>query len=145
MYPGQLQERTQTAPHDALLDAIPDLELWLRGRAAVFHGEFEAVQLDRIRGLCAEIWPLDRARYEADIAVSIAALSTSLLDTLARHVRVGGAVIVLDKYTMSISESRFEAMVAPTALEIVRYALPHSFPVLRRGRRPVSCILRRRN
>jgi hypothetical protein len=146
--PAEFQQACALSTTKALADffeAIPDLELWLRGRALAVHGEWGPAELVELRELCADVWPVDLASVEADVAISISALSTSVLDRLGCHVRVGGSILLLDPYTMSLSQSRFDAMVAPTALEIVRCSLPHALPVFRRGRKPVACILRRRN
>jgi hypothetical protein len=119
--------------------------LWLRGKTLAIHGEIDAAELGAISASCARIWPMEYASVEADAVISVTALSTAVLDRLALHVRVGGPVLLVDNYTMSMSRSRFEALVGPSALEIVRCRLPHPLPFLRRGRKAVSCILRRRN
>ena len=145
--PSRIQERSSSVPDGIgpFLQAIPDLELWLRGKTVAVHGSIDAEQLEAIRHSCADLWPIEDALLEADVAMSTSALSTSRIDTLAGHIRVGGVVLAVDEYTISMSRARFESLVAPTALEIVRYILPHMLPFLSRRRRPVSCILRRRN
>ena len=147
MHPSQIQDLSLSLPDGIgpFQRAIPDLELWLRGKTVAVHESVEVAQLETIRYGCTDLWPIRDASIETDVAVSAAALSTSLLDKLGRHVRVGGVILALDEYTIDMSRGRFEALVAPSALEIVRYSLPHRLPFLSRRRRPISCILRRRN
>jgi hypothetical protein len=125
--------------------AIPDFELWVRNRNVAADDAMQAQQLNELRYCCSNLWTVPDATVEADVVLSVSALSTSFLDNLARHVRVGGVILAVDEYTLSMGSRRFEAIVAPTALEVVRRTLPTALLFSSRNRRPVSCILRRRN